>query len=68
MIAGVLFKQGPEVVSQLVDGLRTWLEEQEYDSVRQLKGSMCARFAAYRPAYDRANYMETLVNYTGPDD
>ena len=31
MIAGVLFKQGPEVVSQLVDGLRTWLEEREYE-------------------------------------
>lgn len=68
MIAGVLFKQGPEVISQLVAGLRSWLEEREYESVRQLKGSMCARFAAYRPAYDRANYMETLVNYTGPDD
>lgn len=68
MIAGVLFKKGPEVVAQLVDGLRTWLEEREYDSVQQLKGSMCARFAAYRPAYDRANYMETLINYTGPDD
>jgi dihydroorotate dehydrogenase (fumarate) len=68
MIAGVLFKKGPEVVSTLVEGLRTWLEEREYESVRQLKGSMCARFAAYRPAYDRANYMETLINYTGPDD
>ena len=68
MIAGVLFKKGPEVVSQLVEGLRTWLEEREYESVSQLKGSMCARFAAYRPAYDRANYMETLINYTGPVD
>jgi len=68
MIAGVLFKKGPDVVSQLVAGLRTWLEEREYKSVQQLKGSMCARFAAYRPAYDRANYMETLINYTGPDD
>lgn len=68
MIAGVLFKRGPEVVAQLVEGLRAWLEEREYESVRQLKGSMCARFAAYRPAYDRANYMETLINYTGPDD
>ena len=68
MIAGVLFKQGPDVVSQLVKGLRTWLEEREYKSVQQLKSSMCGRFAAYRPAYDRANYMETLINYTGPDD
>ena len=68
MIAGVLFKQGPDAVSQLVKGLRTWLEEREYKSVQQLKSSMCGRFAAYRPAYDRANYMETLINYTGPDD
>ena len=67
MIAGVLYKKGPEVVSELITGLRSWLEEREYESVRQMKGSMCARFAAYRPAYDRANYMEMLVNFAAPD-
>ena len=67
MIAGVLYKKGPEIVTELITGLRTWLEEREYESVRQMKGSMSARFAAFRPAYDRANYMETLVNFAAPD-
>ncbi len=67
MIAGVLYKKGPEVVSELISGLRAWLDEREYESVRQMKGSMCGRFAAYRSAYDRANYMEMLVNFSAPD-
>ena len=67
MIAGVLYKKGPEVVSELISGLRSWLDEREYESVRQMKGSMCARFAAYRSAYDRANYMEMLVNFAAPE-
>ena len=36
MIAGVLYKKGPEVVSELITGLRTWLDEREYESVRQM--------------------------------
>ncbi|MEZ6035454.1 MAG: dihydroorotate dehydrogenase-like protein [Planctomycetaceae bacterium] len=67
MIAAVLYKQGPEVVTDLISGLQSWLDEREYKSVRQMKGSMCAGFAAYREAYNRANYMEMLVNFTAPD-
>ncbi len=67
MIAGVLYKKGPEVVSDLISGLQSWLDEREYKSVGQMKGSMCAGFAAYHAAYNRANYMEMLVNFSAPD-
>ncbi len=67
MIAGVLFKRGPQVVTEIVNDLRCWLDERDYASVQQLKGSMCARFAPYRKAYERANYMETLINFAAPE-
>ena len=67
MIARELLRSGPEVVTRLVDGIRDWLEEREYTSVRQMKGSMSAVGRACADSYERANYMSALVNYAIPD-
>jgi dihydroorotate dehydrogenase (fumarate) len=40
--------------------MQTWMEENEYHSVSQLKGSMSYRHVAEPAAFERANYIKTL--------
>lgn len=64
MIASSLLKHGPSHVRKLIEGLCDWLEEYEYQSVGQMKGSMCYDHCPNPKGYDRSNYMKALVNYT----
>jgi dihydroorotate dehydrogenase (fumarate) len=44
--------------------MRSWLEDRKYESLGQIKGSMSRVNAPDREAYERANYVKTLVSYT----
>ena len=67
MIASVLYQHGPNHVRTLLDGLSAWMERKEYASVAQMKGSLSLVNAPDPAAFERANYIKTLVNFTGPD-
>jgi dihydroorotate dehydrogenase (fumarate) len=41
-----------------------WMEEHEYESIRQMQGSMSRRSAANHEAFERANYIKVLSSYT----
>ena len=43
--------------------LKAWMEEHEYESVRQMQGSMSRRSVANPAAFSRANYMKVLSSY-----
>jgi len=38
-----------------------WMEEHEYESVAQMKGSLSHRAVAEPAAFERANYMKALL-------
>jgi len=61
--SGVL-KHGPGLISDLLVGLRTWLEEKEYVSVEQMKGSMSQRNSPDPAAFARVNYVKTIQSYS----
>ncbi len=63
-MASALLKNGPEHVAKVLDGMQRWLDEHEYASVDQLRGSMSHRAAPDAESFVRANYMDMLVNYT----
>ena len=44
-----------------------WMEEREYDSVGQLRGSASQATVEDPSAYERANYMDTLHSWATPD-
>ena len=51
------------------DGLLAWMEAHEYESIRQMQGSMSYRSVREPAAFERANYMKVLSSYalrTGP--
>jgi dihydroorotate dehydrogenase (fumarate) len=68
MMASALLRHGPEWIGTVVDGLRNWVEENEYESVEQLKGSMSQQAIPDPSALERANYMESLVTYATPTE
>lgn len=63
MTTSALLRHGPEYVRTLIDGVSTWMEEREYASVAQMKGSMCRAHCPDPSAYERANYMKTLASW-----
>jgi len=41
-----------------------WMEEHEYESIQQMRGSMSRRSVPNPSAFDRANYIRVLSSYT----
>lgn len=64
MMASSLLRHGPERLRETVEGLRAWLEDNGYQSLEQAKGSFSQRAVADPTAFERANYMRTLVSYS----
>jgi dihydroorotate dehydrogenase (fumarate) len=67
MVASALYRHGPEYIGTLLDGVRAWLEAKEYRSIAQMKGSLSQVNAPDAAAFERANYIKTLINFTGPE-
>lgn len=67
MMTTILLINGPEYLATLLKEVEQWLNEKEYDSVEQMKGSMSRGNCSNPSALERANYMKALVSYTTPD-
>jgi dihydroorotate dehydrogenase (fumarate) len=63
MVCAVLFQNGIGKVAQILDGVKHWMEEHEYESVEQMKGSMSHKSVPEPAAFERANYMRVLKSY-----
>ncbi|MDX8411592.1 MAG: dihydroorotate dehydrogenase-like protein [Mariprofundaceae bacterium] len=65
-MCSALLQHGPERLTLVLDGIRRWMEENEYDSVEQLKGSVSQSHAENPAAFERANYMKVLESFEPP--
>jgi dihydroorotate dehydrogenase (fumarate) len=63
MMASALLRHGPERLTQVQDGLRSWFEENGYQSVSQARGSLSQQSVPDPSAFERSNYMKTLTSY-----
>ena len=63
MVASAPLARGPGIVADMLDGLRSWMEEREYVSVAQLRGSLSRASGPDPAAFERGNYMRALVSY-----
>jgi dihydroorotate dehydrogenase (fumarate) len=64
MMTSALLRSGPGHVRKVLTGMRHWLDEHEYASIDQLRGSMSLHTAPNPEAFTRANYMKMLTTYT----
>lgn len=63
MMASALLLHGVGRVAEILQGMRAWMEEREYVSVRQMIGSLSQKCCPEPSAFERANYMKTLQSY-----
>jgi dihydroorotate dehydrogenase (fumarate) len=63
MTTAALLKKGIQHLTTLVEDLDNWLEENEYESVRQMKGVLSQKSVADPAAFERANYIKILEKY-----
>ncbi len=63
MMTSALLQGGIDHIKTLNTGLVKWMEEHEYDSIKQMQGSMSMKSVAQPAAYLRANYMKVLGSY-----
>jgi dihydroorotate dehydrogenase (fumarate) len=65
-IASALLKQGPQILGEILADITRWLEEREYVSVAQLKGSLSQQNSPSPSAFARAAYLHVLDSFTPP--
>ncbi|MCE0483183.1 MAG: dihydroorotate dehydrogenase-like protein [Methylacidiphilales bacterium] len=61
MLCSVLMRRGIDHLKVLEREMTEWLEEHEYDSVAQLKGSLSQRNCPDPSAFERAQYLQNIV-------
>ncbi|MFB3852474.1 MAG: dihydroorotate dehydrogenase-like protein [Vicinamibacterales bacterium] len=55
-----LIKNGPDHIGAMRDGMAQWMEQHEYVSLEQMRGSMNLMRSPDPGAFERANYMKVL--------
>jgi dihydroorotate dehydrogenase (fumarate) len=63
MMTSALLRNGINHLAQVQADLVTWMEQHEYQSVREMQGSMSHRAVAEPAAFERANYLRVLSSY-----
>lgn len=63
MMTSELLRFGEGRIGEIVAELTRWMEEHEYDSIRQMMGSMSQLNVAEPAAFERANYMKVLQSW-----
>lgn len=63
MMCSSLLLHGPEHISKVLNNMKHWMDEHEYESIEQMKGSLSHKSTADPSAYERANYMKALNRY-----
>ncbi len=62
-MVSALLQHGPAYLRQVRDDLARWLEEHEFESLRQMQGSMNLLRCRDPGAYQRANYIRLLQSW-----
>jgi dihydroorotate dehydrogenase (fumarate) len=63
MLCSALFREGLEAIRKIETEMSNWLEEHDYQSVRQLQGCMSQKYCADPTAFERAQYMRAITSY-----
>lgn len=63
MLCSTLLKNGVKHVGHVLRNMEEWMNIKEYDSFKQMHGSMSQKSCANPEAFERANYMKVLQSY-----
>ena len=63
MLCSILLRRGIDHLKVIEHEMRQWMEDHDYESVAQLKGSMSQKNCPDPAAFERAQYMRGLATY-----
>ncbi|MDA8129351.1 MAG: dihydroorotate dehydrogenase-like protein [Betaproteobacteria bacterium] len=63
-LASCLLREGPDKLTEILAGMQNWMEEREYESVAQMRGSMSQQNLSDPSAAARASYRRVLDSYS----
>ena len=66
-MCSALLKYGPAHLGIVLNGIEQWMQEKEYASISQLKGSVSHAHAADPEAFERSNYIKVLGSFESPE-
>ena len=63
MMTSALLRHGIEHAELVLGQVKSWMEEHEYESIRQMRGSMSYQSTSRPDVFERVNYMKVLSSY-----
>jgi dihydroorotate dehydrogenase (fumarate) len=63
MMASSLLHSGERAIGPILSDLEEWMKEHEYESIKQMQGSMSQKSVREPAAFERANYMKVLSSF-----
>ncbi len=63
MLCSALLRHGVKHLTTVEGEIKAWMEEHEYESVSQLRSSMCQKNCPDPTAFERAQYMRAVSSY-----
>jgi dihydroorotate dehydrogenase (fumarate) len=63
MMASNLLHSGEQAIGPMLNDLEAWMQEHEYESIKQMQGSMSQTSVKEPAAFERANYMKVLNSF-----
>ena len=63
MMASNLLHNGEQAIPSILSDLQDWMEAREYQSIKQMQGSMSQKNVREPAAFERANYMKVLGSW-----
>lgn len=59
-LVSVLLRHGPQHLTQILEGMRTWMDTHGYTDIDELRGAMNLKRCPDPAAFERANYIRIL--------
>jgi dihydroorotate dehydrogenase (fumarate) len=64
-MVSALLKHGPQYLREVRKGMETWMDEHQYTSLAEMRGSLSLKFCPDPAGYERANYARVLQSWKG---
>lgn len=66
MLCSTIIRHGTPQIGMMERDMVDWMEEHEYESISQMKGSLSQKNCAEPAAFERAQYMKALTGFAMP--
>jgi dihydroorotate dehydrogenase (fumarate) len=62
-VCSAVYKQGPEIVTRMLEKLESWMKEKKYEKIEQFKGLMSYGKMKNPAVYERAQFMKYFSKF-----